>query len=64
MMIAETLEEACVNLSITEVPSELTLLLTTVKREIVLLRYWILKAALSILLRVKLKVLVETIEEG
>ena len=62
-MIAETFEEDCVNLSRTAVPNALTLLFTRVKRVMVLLRYWILKAALRMLLRVKLKAAAEMLEE-
>jgi hypothetical protein len=64
LMIADIFEEAWVNLSRTEVPSALTLLLTTVKRVMVLLRYWILKAAFRILLSVKLKEADEILEDG
>lgn len=64
LMIAETFDEGCVNLSRTEVPSALTLLLTTVKRVMVLLRYCMLKAALRILFKVKLKELDDMVEEG
>lgn len=63
-MMAEIFEEACVNLSNTEVPSAFTLLLTSVKRVMVLFRYWILKAAFRILFKVKLKVLAVIVEEG
>jgi len=64
LMIADTFEEACVNLRRTEVPIALTLLLTKVNSVMVLLRYWILKAALRMLLRVKLKEADEILEEG